>query len=117
MKWDGAFENLVSLKSEAECVTHGTRVAKKVHKSFHFKLEYICRKGVPLEPDTSIRHPSFQSETYGAAKRMKQSELMCCQLAKSSQITFLAAVFPEYRPAQSDALGVSLSDALFSRHS
>jgi hypothetical protein len=74
MKWDGTFENLISFKSEAHCVSHGTKVANKIHNSFHFKLEYICRKGVPLEPDkpeTSIPRPSFQSETYGAAKRIK----------------------------------------------
>ena len=71
MKWDGAFENLVSFKSEAECVSHGTKVANKVHKSLNFKLEYICRKGVPIEADTPIRHPIFQAETYGATKRMK----------------------------------------------
>jgi hypothetical protein len=76
MKWDGAFDNLVSFRSEPECVSHGTKVANKFHNSFHFNLEYICRKGVPLEPDkpdTSIRRPSFQSETYGATKRMKSS--------------------------------------------
>ena len=71
MKWDGAFEDLVSFKSEAECVSHGTKIAAKVHKSFNFKLEYICRKGTPLEPDSPNRRLSFQSETYGATKRVK----------------------------------------------
>jgi hypothetical protein len=70
MKWDGAFENLISFKSEAECVSYGTKLASKVHKSFNFKLEYICRKGVPLEPYSPNPRPSFQTETYGAAKRM-----------------------------------------------
>jgi hypothetical protein len=71
MKWDGAFENLLSFKGEAECVSHGTKVANKVHNSFHFKLEYLCRKGVPVEADIPNRLPTFQAETYGAAKRIK----------------------------------------------
>jgi hypothetical protein len=70
-KWDRAFENLISFKSEAECVSYGTKVASEVHKSFNIKLEYICRKGVPLEPNPPNRRPSFQSETYGATKRVK----------------------------------------------
>jgi len=50
MKWDGATEKLVnSFNSETECVTHATKIVHKVHTSFHFDLEYICRKGVPPE--------------------------------------------------------------------
>ena len=75
MKWDGAFENLISFQSEAECVSHGTKVANKVHKSFNFKVEYICRKGVPLEPDTRNRHPTYQPETYGATKRTNKAPI------------------------------------------
>jgi hypothetical protein len=120
MKWDGAFENLISLKSEAECVSHGTKVANKVRKSFNFKVEYICRKGVPLEPDTPNRRPLLQPETYGAAKRVKLSEiqwLSFAQLAKNPLITFQAEVFPEYRPDPSNALGANPLNAPFSRHS
>jgi hypothetical protein len=50
MKWDGATEKLVnSFNSETECVSHATKIVHKVHTSFHFDLEYICRKGVPPE--------------------------------------------------------------------
>ena len=51
MKWDRADEKLVtSFNSEAECVSYATKIVHKVHTSFHFDLEYICRKGVPPEP-------------------------------------------------------------------
>ena len=51
MKWDGATEKLVtSFNSEAGCVSYATKIARKVHTSFKFDLEYVCRKGVPPEP-------------------------------------------------------------------
>jgi hypothetical protein len=53
MKWDRADEKLVtSFNSEAECVSYAKKIARKVHSSLHFDIEYLCRKGVPLEPDT-----------------------------------------------------------------
>ena len=63
-KWDGATENLVaSFSSEADCVSYAKMIARKVHTSLHFDLEYICRKGVPPEPYTPNRRPSLQTDT------------------------------------------------------
>ena len=50
MKWDGATEKVALFKGEAECVVYAKKIAHKVHTSFHFDLEYICRKGIPPEP-------------------------------------------------------------------
>ena len=63
MKWDGATEKVTLFKSEAECVSYATKIVHKVHTSFHFDLEYICRKGVPPEPFTPNSRPQFQTET------------------------------------------------------
>jgi hypothetical protein len=49
MWWDGATEKFM-VNSEAECGSYAKKIATKVHASFHFDLEYICRKGVPPEP-------------------------------------------------------------------
>ena len=62
-KWDGATEDLVTFSSEADCVSYAKKIARKVHTSLHFDLEYVCRKGVPPEPYTPNRRPSFQTET------------------------------------------------------
>ena len=51
MKWDGATEKSVFLfNSEAECVSYATKIVSKVETSFHFRLGYNCRKGVPPDP-------------------------------------------------------------------
>jgi hypothetical protein len=72
MKWDGTTDMPVtSFNSEADCVSHAKQISRKVHSPLHFDLEYFCRKGVPIEPETPIRHASFQTETWGAAKRTK----------------------------------------------
>jgi hypothetical protein len=64
MKWDGATEKLVtSFNSQAVCISYAKEIARKVHSSLHFDIEYLCRKGVPPEPYTPNRHPSFQTET------------------------------------------------------
>jgi hypothetical protein len=63
-EWDGATEKLVaSFSSEADCVAYAKKIARKVHTSLHFDLEYVCRKGVPPEPYAPGRRPSFQTET------------------------------------------------------
>jgi hypothetical protein len=38
------------------------KIARKAHRSLHFDLVYIWRKGVPPEPYTPNRRPSFQTE-------------------------------------------------------
>jgi hypothetical protein len=71
MKWDGTTEQSVtSFSREAECTSYAENIARKVHTSLHFDLEYFCRKGVPLEQSPNPRS-AFQTETYGAAKRVK----------------------------------------------
>lgn len=63
MKWDRTAEAVTSFNSEAECASYAKKTARKVHSSLHFDLEYFCRKGVPPEPYTPNRRPSFQTET------------------------------------------------------
>lgn len=64
LKWDGTTEqSVISFNSEAECASYARKVARKVHSSLHFDLEYICRKGVPPEPYTPNRGPSLQTDT------------------------------------------------------
>jgi hypothetical protein len=63
-KWDGATEQLTpSFSSEADCASYAKKIARKVHTSLHFDLEYVCRKGVPPEPYTPNRRPLIQTET------------------------------------------------------
>ena len=63
-KWDGTTENVVtSFSSEVDCVSYAKKIARKVHTSLHFDLQYICRKGRPPEPYSPNRGPSFQTET------------------------------------------------------
>jgi hypothetical protein len=63
-KWDGATEQLTpSFSSEADCFAYAKKIARKVHTSLHFDLEYVCRKGVPPEPYTPNRRPLIQTDT------------------------------------------------------
>jgi hypothetical protein len=44
MKWDGTTEMLVtSFKSEGECASYAKTIARKIHSSLHFDLEYLGR--------------------------------------------------------------------------
>src|SRR5580704_14992961 len=41
---------------------YAKKIAREVHRSLHFDLVYVWRKGVPPKPYTPNRRPSFQTE-------------------------------------------------------